>query len=175
MGGCIIGGIALPTHGKGPTAIEPPALPEMAWATRSPGAAGGILDEVGAVDRPAVPGRQSNRAAASMQPGATVASRGVLPERGRRPGIILVMQRPPVQRRNGRVPQYMPDRYDEFRFPARVPSFFVARRKKGAWFEVNTGGFLARMALMAGSASNSSATNARTASRFQPRGWAKSR
>ena len=67
------------------------------------------------------------------------------------------------------------DRYDESRFPARAPSLLEARRKKGAWFEVNTGGFLARMALMAGSASNSSATKARTTSRFQPLGWANSR
>ena len=61
------------------------------------------------------------------------------------------------------------------RLPARAPSPFEASRKKGAWFEVKTGGFLARMALMAGSASNSSARKVRTASRFQPRGWANSR
>ncbi len=43
--------------------------------------------------RPAVAGRQRGRVAASMRSGATVLSCGVLPERGRRQGILLVVQR----------------------------------------------------------------------------------
>ena len=65
-----------------------------------------------------------------------------------------------------------PIRGDEPHFPslaAELPAVNWQEREIQDWFG------LARMALMAGSASNSSATKTRTVSRFQPLGWANSR